>query len=97
MPRFPLVMLLAVQVAAALGCEEVVVPEPAAPTTPDSGPKSALGKAHQRGVDLSRRIGVYQDDLSQQADSIFEDPGNPRREPDWEFESEDDPGSSPEG
>lgn len=94
MPRMSVLTLSLALVSAFGGCEEVVVPEPAASETSDSGPKSALGKAHQRGVDLTERIGVYQDDLSRQADSIFQDEGNPRREPDWEFESEEVPGSS---
>ena len=88
MPRMSLVTLSIALLSGAAGCEEVVVPDSAAQESTDSGPKSALGKANQRGVDLSRQIGAYQDDLSQQADSIFQDQRNPRRE------SEDAPGSS---
>ena len=56
--------------------------------TPLRGPGTSIRVVPETG------IGVYQDDLSRQADSIFQDEGNPRREPDWEFESEEVPGSS---
>ncbi|MCP4835360.1 MAG: hypothetical protein GY895_11435 [Phycisphaera sp.] len=56
------------------GCEEYE--DPAAGTTPaaePAGAQSAYGKAHERAERLKDEIDAYQQEVSRQADTVFDD------------------------